>query len=134
MRQFFNRPGNVSLLGCASALVFVLALMTAHRWPVGDWGAEELLLMGPYVAITIAGAVSWGSPFFSRWVLACVVTATVANPAVWYLVYFVSGGRENVTNTWYLFIGAVIAWDVLGGFLVVAVLVRLYQWVRRRPR
>jgi hypothetical protein len=74
--------------------------------------------------------VAWRSRFFSAWVLACVISATVTNPALWFLFYLFGGGKEDAANTWTLVAGTGIAWMELGAFLLVAVTVRLVQAVQ----
>ena len=141
MPQLSHRLGIGSLLICAVACAIILALILARQsksyerfLPVSDWAGEYLWVVAPYVALAITSAVSWSSRFFSGWDLACVVFATVTNPAVYFLLYLVFGGRENESNTWTLFVGPVITWNELGAFLVVAVIVRVVQSVRQRSK
>jgi biotin transporter BioY len=99
-----------------------------------DWIGEYLWIFAPYVALAISTAVAWRSRFFSVWILASVIIATVTNPALYCLVYVVCGGRENESNTWTLFVGPVMTWNVLGALLIAAVTVRVVQSFRRRSK
>jgi hypothetical protein len=50
---------------------------------------------------------------------------------MYFLIWIMLGGRENEGNAWTLFVGPVMTWNVLGAFLVLAVIVRIVQSVRR---
>jgi len=90
--------------------------------------------VAPYVAVAISTAIAWRSRFFSGWILASIVFVTVTNPALYFLVYLVLGGRENEGNGWTLFFGPILTWNELGAFLVVAAIVRVVQSVLQRQR
>jgi hypothetical protein len=134
---YSNRLVIHSLLVCASACIFLLALMTGRQiktygrvFPVSDWAGEYLWVIAPLAALAIASAVTCSSPFFSRCVHACVVFATVANPALLFLIYILLGGNER--DSMALFVCPVITWNVLGAFLVTSVIVRIVRSVRKR--
>lgn len=134
MSRSRNRLMIGSLLCCALACALILALMLARqsKSPGSDWVGELLWVVAPYVALAIASIVAWRSRFFSAWIFACGVFATLTNPALFFLANLALGGRENESNAWTLFVGPVITWNVLGAFLLVAVIVRVVQSVRQR--
>ena len=55
--------------------------------------------------------------------------ATVTNPAIFALLCLLLVGYQR-DYKWTVLIGPLITWAVLGAFLVLAVIVRVIQWVR----
>jgi len=135
--ELSNRLGYGTLIGCATTSAAILALMFARQsiqeyYSTLDWLGDYLWIVVPYVALVISTAVAWRSRSFSGWILASVIIAMVTNPALYFLVYIVCGGHEDESNTWTLFAGPVMTWNVLCALLIAAVTVRVIQSFRRR--
>jgi hypothetical protein len=131
MPHFLKRPGNISLAGCGIACLFVAALNLAEN-SLPNWGGEDLWLLAPHIAMIVIAGIAWRSRFWSLWVLVCGIVITILNPAVWLLIGVHFGWEINDSTVWYLFIGPIIAWNIMGGFLIVAVIARVVLWARGR--
>ena len=131
MSSSLKRPGNASLIGCIAGCLFVAALNLAEN-SLPNWGGEDLWLLAPHLAMIVIAGIAWRSRFWSLWVLACGVAIAVFNPAVWLLIGVHFGAQIDASSGWWLFVGPVIAWNMMGGFLIVAVVVRLVFWAMDR--
>ncbi len=131
MPSFLMRPGNASLIFCTAGSLLVAALNLAAN-PLPNWGGEDLWLFAPHLAMIVIAGIAWRSRFWSLWVLACGISIIVFNPAVWLLIGVHFGATIDASSGWWLFVGPVIAWNIMGGFLIVAVIVRVVLWARDR--
>ncbi len=131
MSDFRKQPGTISVIGCIIACLLVAALNLAVN-SLNAWGGEDLWLLAPHLAMIVIAGIAWRSRYWSLWVLACGIAITVLNPAVWLMIAIHFGAQIDATTTWWLFVGPIIAWNIMGVFLVVALIVRGVTWVWSR--
>jgi hypothetical protein len=124
MPSFLKRPGNASLIGCIAGCLLVAALNLAVN-SLPNWGGDDLWLLAPHLAMIVIAGIAWNSRFWSFWVLACGIVIAVFNPAIWLLIGVHFGAQIDASSGWWLFVGPIIAWNIMAGFVIVAGIVRL---------
>jgi hypothetical protein len=131
MPSLLKRPGNISLIGCIAGCLLVAALNLAVN-SLPNWRGDDLWLLAPHIAMIVIAGIAWRSRFWSFWVLACGIAIAVFNPAVWLLIGVHLGAQINDSSAMWLFVGPIVAWDIMGGFLIVTVIIRQVFLARDR--
>ncbi len=139
MHQSSRRLAIASLLCCVIVCACLLALMLTNRstrellerGEVGEWAVGYVWMVSPYVVLSILSALFRNSQFFSWWILACVVIATVTNQALYYLLF---EGGNNTGVAMAMGLGSLFTWIELGVLLAVGVVVRVVLTALQRPK